>query len=99
MDVKHHVYLLKLTSLSSAGFVIFYDFVLNLDPSISAVRLLVGLHNLSSKLGEPSVLPLVYTEPSTRQNYMQSVCNAVIGARQPVPRYALCRGGGWGSRC
>ncbi|XP_076440309.1 uncharacterized protein LOC143279891 isoform X2 [Babylonia areolata] len=69
-----------------AGFVIFYDFVLNLDPSISAVRLLVGLSSLSSKLGEPSFLPLVYTEPSTRPNLMQSVCNAIIGARQPVPR-------------
>lgn len=65
----------------------FYDFVLNLDPSITAIRLLVGLHNLSSKLGEPTVLPLVYTEPATRQNYPQNVCNAVIGARQPVPRY------------
>ncbi|XP_025108860.1 uncharacterized protein LOC112573069 isoform X2 [Pomacea canaliculata] len=69
-----------------AGFVMFYDFVLNLDPSITAIRLLVGLHNLSSKLGEPTVLPLVYTEPATRQNYPQNVCNAVIGARQPVPR-------------
>lgn len=75
-----------MSCFSSAGFVIFYDFVLNLDPSITAVRLLVGLHNLSTKLGEPAVLPMVYTEPSTRQNYTQTVCHAVIGARQPVPR-------------
>lgn len=69
----------------SAGFCIFYDFVLNLDPRITAVRLIVGLHNLQAKLGEPSILPLVYTEPSTRQ-VAYSLVNAVIGARQPVPR-------------
>ncbi|XP_059161001.1 coiled-coil domain-containing protein 17-like isoform X2 [Physella acuta] len=69
----------------SAGFAIFYDFVLNLDPRISAVRLIVGLHNTQAKLGEPTILPLVYTEPSTRANSYSAV-NAVIGARQPVPR-------------
>ncbi|CAL1538632.1 unnamed protein product [Lymnaea stagnalis] len=69
----------------SAGFTIFYDFVLNLDPRIQAVRLIVGLHNTQAKLGEPTILPLVYTEPSTRQNDYSAV-NAVIGARQPVPR-------------
>ncbi|BFY99768.1 hypothetical protein BsWGS_02807 [Bradybaena similaris] len=69
----------------SAGFVIFYDFVLNLDPRIGAIRLIVGLHNSQAKLGEPTILPLVYTEPSARQDTYSTV-NAVIGARQPVPR-------------
>lgn len=70
---------------TSAGFVIFYDFVLNLDPRIGAIRLIVGLHNSQAKLGEPTILPLVYTEPSARQTTYSTV-NAVIGARQPVPR-------------
>ncbi|KAH9523455.1 hypothetical protein Btru_040051 [Bulinus truncatus] len=75
----------KLKEKQSAGFCIFYDFVLNLDPRITAVRLIVGLHNLQAKMGEPTILPLVYTEPSTRQA-AYSLVNAVIGARQPVPR-------------
>ncbi|RUS83084.1 hypothetical protein EGW08_009170, partial [Elysia chlorotica] len=67
----------------SAGFVIFYDFVLNLDPRIGAVRLIVGLHNNQAKLGEPTILPLVYTEPGARQAtaYNAPAVNAVIGAR------------------
>ncbi|XP_076462102.1 uncharacterized protein LOC143294612 [Babylonia areolata] len=65
------------------GFVIFYDFVLNMEPNIFAIRLLVGLHNMTNKLGEPSVMPMVYTEPSVGPQ-MESICNAVIGARQPV---------------
>ncbi|XP_050401529.1 uncharacterized protein LOC126818261 isoform X2 [Patella vulgata] len=68
-----------------AGFVIFYDFVLNLDPRVTAVRLIAGLHNTISKMGDPSVLPMVYAEPSTRpQAYNTN--SALIGARQPVPR-------------
>ncbi|XP_069128656.1 uncharacterized protein [Argopecten irradians] len=69
-----------------AGFVIFYDFVLNLEPSVSACRLIVGLHSTSQAMGEPTVLPTVYCEPATRATYMQNVSNAVIGARQPVPK-------------
>ncbi|KAL8600700.1 hypothetical protein ACOMHN_057290 [Nucella lapillus] len=65
------------------GFVIFYDFVLNLEPNIFAMRLLVGLHNMTNKLGEPSVMPLVYTEPAIGP-HDENVCNTVIGARQPV---------------
>ncbi|GFR57801.1 coiled-coil domain-containing protein 17 [Elysia marginata] len=74
--------------INPAGFAIFYDFVLNLDPRIGAVRLIVGLHNNQAKLGEPTILPLVYTEPGTRQasGFNAPAVNAVIGARQPVPR-------------
>ncbi|XP_060559794.1 uncharacterized protein LOC132719870 isoform X5 [Ruditapes philippinarum] len=70
-----------------AGFVIFYDFILSLDPTIQACRLVVGLHSSSAVMGEPTVLPTVYTEPATRgERYNYNYSNAVIGAKQPVPK-------------
>ena len=74
-------------SYFSAGFVIFYDFVLSLDPTIQACRLVVGLHSSSAVMGEPTVLPTVYTEPATRGHaYNYNYSNAIIGAKQPVPK-------------
>lgn len=74
----------------SAGFVIFYDLVLNLDPRVTACRLIVGLHGVSAQMGEPTLMPTVYTEPVTRGGaYMSNNSNAIIGARQPVPKYVL----------
>lgn len=70
-----------------AGFVIFYDLVLNLDPRVTACRLIVGLHGVSAQMGEPTLMPTVYTEPVTRGGaYMSNNSNAIIGARQPVPK-------------
>ena len=74
----------------SAGFVIFYDFVLCLEPTIQACRLVVGLHSSSAVIGEPTVLPTVYSEPATRgERYNYNYANAVIGAKQPVPKLVL----------
>lgn len=71
----------------SAGFVIFYDLVLNLDQRVTACRLIVGLHGVSAQMGEPTLMPTVYTEPVTRGGaYGTSSTNAIIGARQPVPK-------------
>lgn len=71
----------------SAGFVIFYDLVLNLDPRVTACRLIVGLHGVSAQMGEPTLMPTVYTEPVTRGGaYASNNSNAIIGARQPVPK-------------
>ncbi|XP_056018546.1 uncharacterized protein LOC125668024 isoform X3 [Ostrea edulis] len=70
-----------------AGFVIFYDLVLNLDQRVTACRLIVGLHGVSAQMGEPTLMPTVYTEPVTRGGaYGTSSTNAIIGARQPVPK-------------
>ena len=81
------VYIALLLLLSfSAGFMIFYDFVLNLDPRTTACRLIVGLHGTGQSIGEPTVLPTVYTEPATRAVGTSGGANAVIGARQPVPK-------------
>jgi len=64
----------------SDGFVCFYDFVLGLEPTAKACKLIVGLYNKVAELGEPSLLPTVYTEPTELGN------TAIIGAKQPVPR-------------
>ncbi|XP_022315185.2 uncharacterized protein LOC111119376 isoform X3 [Crassostrea virginica] len=70
-----------------AGFVIFYDLVLNLDQRVTACRLIVGLHGVSAQMGEPTLMPTVYTEPVTRGGpYASNNSNAIIGARQPVPK-------------
>ncbi|KAK3090147.1 hypothetical protein FSP39_009490 [Pinctada imbricata] len=69
-----------------AGFVVFYDFVLNMDPRVTACRLIVGLHSTATAMGEPTLLPTVYTEPATRATYMANTSNAVIGAKQATPK-------------
>ena len=78
---------ISLTPSFSAGFVIFYDLVLNLDQRVTACRLIVGLHGVSAQMGEPTLMPTVYTEPVTRGGpYASNNSNAIIGARQPVPK-------------
>lgn len=66
------------------GFVIFIDFVTNLDVSIACSRIITCLHHPKSGLGEPSILPLVNCE-SYMDNGKQSTV-ALISTKQPVPR-------------
>ena len=61
------------------GFVCFYDFAMGLEASARICRLVVGLYDGAAELGEPSLLPSVYTELSPGGN------TAMVGARQPVP--------------
>ncbi|XP_078575992.1 uncharacterized protein LOC144861823 isoform X4 [Branchiostoma floridae x Branchiostoma japonicum] len=71
-----------------AGFVVFYDYLLGLDPEYKSTRLIVGLYNNANEIGDPTPLPVVYTEGgynSYYQNYA-GMNIAVIGAKQPVPR-------------
>lgn len=66
------------------GFVIFIDFVTNLDPSYACARVITCLHHPKSGLGEPSVLPIVNCEPNSDNGNRTSV--ALISTKQPVPR-------------
>lgn len=66
------------------GFVIFVDYVTNLDPSYACARVITCLHHPKSGLGEPSVLPIVNCEPSSDNGNRTSV--ALISTKQPVPR-------------
>ncbi|XP_013420709.1 uncharacterized protein LOC106181016 [Lingula anatina] len=68
-----------------AGFVVFYDYVLGLEPSLKSCRLIVGLYSTMADM-EPSILPTVYCEPPQGStSYMQGASVAVVGTKQPVP--------------
>ena len=70
----------------SAGFVVFYDFLLGLEPTLQTCRLVVGLYNTSGGMGEPTILPTVYCQPSNPGGYGPATSQVIIRARQPVPR-------------
>jgi hypothetical protein len=66
------------------GFLVFIDFVSNLDPSVVTSRIITCLHHPKSGLGEPSVLPVVNCE-SYMSNGSQ-ITIALYSTKQPVPR-------------
>ena len=68
------------------GFVIFFDFILNLPRNIEFCLLVTCLHHPKSGLGDPSHL-----EPAKCQQYMdertgEQMQMAMIAMKQPVPR-------------
>uniref|UniRef100_A0A8C5RZS7 Coiled-coil domain-containing protein 17 n=1 Tax=Laticauda laticaudata TaxID=8630 RepID=A0A8C5RZS7_LATLA len=72
-----------------SGFVIFYDFLLGLDPMFYHVRLVSGLYRNGQQLGKSTPLPIVSSDMGhSPQSLMdrQRACCAVLAARQPVPR-------------
>ncbi|ETE69642.1 Coiled-coil domain-containing protein 17, partial [Ophiophagus hannah] len=72
-----------------SGFVIFYDFLLGLDPMFYHVRLVSGLYRNGQQLGKPTPLPIVSSDMGhSPQSLMdrQRACCAILAARQPVPR-------------
>lgn len=66
------------------GFLVFIDFVSNLDPSISTSRIITCLHHPKSGLGEPSVLPVVNCESYVSNGSQITI--ALYSTKQPVPR-------------
>ncbi|XP_043942783.1 coiled-coil domain-containing protein 17 [Protopterus annectens] len=73
----------------AAGFVVFYDFILGLDPTVSLVRLVAGLYSNGQEMGKPTTLPAVYCEigrtmPYLTDSYKGNI--AMLSAKQPVPR-------------
>ncbi|XP_026563120.1 coiled-coil domain-containing protein 17 [Pseudonaja textilis] len=72
-----------------SGFVIFYDFLLGLDPMFYHVRLVSGLYRNGQQLGKSTPLPIVSSDMGhSPQSLMerQRACCAILAARQPVPR-------------
>ncbi|KAM9330641.1 coiled-coil domain-containing protein 17-like [Gastrophryne carolinensis] len=69
-----------------AGFMIFYDFLLGLDPSYRVCRLAVSLCSGMQEMGNPSVLPPVYCEASSSKFHDKKHHLAVLAAKQAVPR-------------
>ncbi|CAJ0953859.1 unnamed protein product [Ranitomeya imitator] len=72
-----------------AGFVIFYDFILGLEPTFQKVRLMSGLYGNGHRMGQPSTLPDALCEV---WNSSQHLANnprgniAMLRAKQPIPR-------------
>ncbi|XP_032660434.2 coiled-coil domain-containing protein 17 isoform X1 [Chelonoidis abingdonii] len=73
----------------AAGFVIFYDFLLGLDPTFSQVCLVAGLYRNGQKMGKPTPLPVTYCQMDQSLPYVvdgQRGNSAILSAKQPVPR-------------
>ena len=71
---------------AAEGFTCYYDFIMGLEPPARCCKLVVGLYNRVAELGEPSVLPAIHTEQTAKGT------SAMIGARQPVPRWSYKHG-------
>jgi hypothetical protein len=67
----------------SAGFVVFIDFIIGLEPSVMTgrARLLMNLYRGVSLFGNPVTLAVTATAPGRHQ--MQGSV-AFIGAQQPI---------------
>ncbi|XP_067839519.1 coiled-coil domain-containing protein 17-like isoform X2 [Heptranchias perlo] len=72
-----------------AGFVVFYDFLLGLDPAYRACRLVMGLYHGGQEMGDPSPLPAVYCDIGNLPAYFPDINRgngAILAVKQVVPR-------------
>uniref|UniRef100_A0A8C8SMB3 Coiled-coil domain containing 17 n=1 Tax=Pelusios castaneus TaxID=367368 RepID=A0A8C8SMB3_9SAUR len=72
-----------------AGFVIFYDFLLGLDPTFFQVCLVAGLYRNGQEMGKPTPLPITYCQMGHSPPYVTDGLrgnSAILSAKQPVPR-------------
>ncbi|CAM2119151.1 unnamed protein product [Caretta caretta] len=72
-----------------AGFVIFYDFLLGLDPTFFQVCLVAGLYRNGQEMGKPTPLPVAYCQMVQSPPYVvdgQRGNRAILSTKQPVPR-------------
>lgn len=71
------------------GFVMFFDFIINLPMTIEQCRLITCLHHPQSGLGEPSQLQAFRCELYVDENTNEQMNVAMIATKQPVPRFDL----------
>ncbi|XP_063795456.1 uncharacterized protein LOC134957448 isoform X2 [Pseudophryne corroboree] len=72
-----------------AGFVIFYDFILGLEPTYQKVRLLSGLYSNGHRMGQSSALPDSLCEMWNPSQHMANASRgnvSMLSAKQPIPR-------------
>ncbi|XP_019356934.1 PREDICTED: coiled-coil domain-containing protein 17 [Gavialis gangeticus] len=72
-----------------AGFAIFYDFLLGLDPTVIQVRLVAGLYRDGQEMGRPTPLPSADCDVAQAPRYLvdgQRGNRAILATKQPVPR-------------
>ncbi|XP_053326312.1 coiled-coil domain-containing protein 17 [Spea bombifrons] len=72
-----------------AGFVIFYDFLLGLEPTFQKVRLLSGLYSNGHRMGQTASLPDALCEMWQHPHHLANTSRgntALLSAKQPIPR-------------
>ncbi|XP_048475752.1 uncharacterized protein LOC109929514 [Rhincodon typus] len=72
-----------------AGFVVFYDFLLGLDPTYRVCRLVVGLYHGGQEMGDSSPLPAVYCDIDNSAAYFPDAGGgnrAIVAMKQVVRR-------------
>ena len=68
--------------VSSAGFVLFCDFVLGLDMSMQVLRLVTALYKVKTVIREPVILPKISCDSLTSTFHGDLGKSVVIGALQ-----------------
>ncbi|CAF1040313.1 unnamed protein product, partial [Rotaria magnacalcarata] len=68
------------------GFVVFFDFIINLSPMIEKCQLITCLHHAQTGLGEPSQLGVLKSELYTDPKFGEQLGTILLSTRQPVPR-------------
>ncbi|KAM5191578.1 coiled-coil domain-containing protein 17-like [Mantella aurantiaca] len=69
-----------------AGFVVFYDYLLGLDPSYRVCRMVVSLCSGSQEMGNPSALPPIYCEAALSKFHDKRQNITILATKQAVPR-------------
>ncbi|XP_048352163.1 coiled-coil domain-containing protein 17 [Sphaerodactylus townsendi] len=73
----------------ASGFVVFYDFLMGLDPTFYQVCLVSGMFRNGQELGKSTPLPIVLSDMGQSLDHVmggQRGSCAILAARQPVPR-------------
>ena len=73
--------------LSSAGFVLFYDFVSGIDMRVQVLRLVAVLYKVGSEVRDPVILPKISCDSLASTVYGDRGKAVVIGAVQSHSEY------------
>ena len=71
----------------TAGFVIFFDFIVNFPPNVDQCRLITCLHHPQSGLGEPSHLEPLKCDLFLDEDTGERMSVALVATKQPVPKF------------
>ena len=73
--------------IQQLGFVIFFDFILNLPSTVGQCQIITCLHHRQSGLGQPSELKPLKCELYTNEKNDERMSIVLIATKQPVPRF------------
>ena len=80
---------IAISFVSSAGFAVYWDFVLGLSSSLSRCRLAAGVYKGVEIATDVKLLPLVRTTAITKESHptIPSGSVGVVGVKHPFPRW------------